>query len=88
MQRKMGRWEEEWSKGLVCLASLELSYLEVKEGENTKGRRLPTAGVESPRKTSGVKAKYRKWGPTFQNTSAKSGCRTKARGVVLGVFEV
>lgn len=71
---------------LVCLASLELSYLEVKEGENTKGLRLPTAEVESP--CSGVKAKYRKWGPTFQNTSAKSEGRTKARGGVLEVFEV
>lgn len=72
----------------VCPASLVLSYLEVKDGENTKGRQLPTAGVESLCRTSGVKAKYRKWGPTSQNTCPKSEGHTKARGGVLGVFEV
>lgn len=72
----------------MCLASLVLSYLEVKEGENKEGGRLPTAGVECPCKGVGVKTKYKKRGPTFQNTRAKSEGRTKARGGAPGVFEV
>lgn len=72
----------------MCLASSVLSYLEAKEGENTKGGQLPTAVVESPCKTAGVKTKSRKWGPIFQNSSAKSEGHTKPRGGVLGVFEV
>lgn len=47
-----------------------------------------TAGVESPCKSAGLKTKYKKWGPTFQNTRAKSEGHTKARGGVLGFFEV
>lgn len=70
----------------MCLASLVLSYLEVKEGENKDGGRLRTAGVESPCKCVGVKIKN--GDPAFQNTRAKSEGHTKARGGVLGVFEV
>lgn len=68
----------------MCLASLVLSYLEVKEGENTKGGPLPIAGAESACRSTGLKTKYKKWGPTFQNTSAKSEGHTKERGGVLG----
>lgn len=46
----------------MCLASLVLSYLEVKEGENKEGGR--TAGVECSCNYR-VKTKYKKWGPTF-----------------------
>lgn len=70
----------------MCLASLVLSYLRVKEGENKKGGQLPTAGVESPCKSVWVKTKIykKKLGPAFQNTSTKSEGHTKARGGVLG----
>lgn len=70
----------------MCLASLVLSYLEIKEGRNTKSGPVPTAGAEC--KSIGLKTKYKKWGATFQNTSAESEGCTKARGGVLGVFEV
>lgn len=72
----------------MCLASLVLSYSEAKEGENKEGRRLRTAGVECPCKCVVVLTKYKKKGPTFQNTRAKSEGHTKARGGALWVFEV
>lgn len=70
-------------------ASLVLSYLEVKDGANARGRQLPTAGAESlPLDLSGLKAKYRrrkkKRGPTFHNTCPESEGHTKARGRSAG----
>lgn len=47
---------------LVCLASLVLSYLEVKDGETANGGRLPK-GVECPCKRFGAKTKRKKWSP-------------------------
>lgn len=58
------------------------------EGVNKDGGILPTAGMESPCKCIEVKTKYKKWGPTFQNTRAKLEGHTKGKGGVLGVFEV
>lgn len=46
----------------MCLASLVLSYSEVKEGENKWGGRLQPAGLESPCKCVGVKTKHKKMG--------------------------
>lgn len=38
----------------MCLSSLVLSYLEVKEGENTEGGRLPTAGGDISLQSVGI----------------------------------
>ena len=57
---------------LLCLASLVLSYLEVKgRWRIPRGGRLPTAGAESPCRKQNIKKKKKK-GPNLQNTRAKS----------------
>lgn len=57
----------------VCLASLVLSYLEVKQGQNAKGcTTFNSWGGISLARAMGVKAECGKWGPIFQNASQRA----------------
>lgn len=74
---------------LLCLASLVLSYLEVKgRWRIPRGGRLPTAGVESPCRKQNIEK--RKMGAPTCKTQGPSQRATQRRwgGGVPGVFEV
>lgn len=74
---------------LLCLASLVLSYLEVKgRWRIPRGGRLPTAGVESPCRKQNIEKK-KKWGPQLAKHKGQvRGPHKGDGGGVPGVFEV